>query len=141
MISQARDDLLRVYLREGGHDPISSTKAKRNWSKKVREFHETIESINLKINKLNMVVPTLRQQMFHFSAKREIEKILQSNDEIQKCSDNDDGFRSSASSSWRAGKEEEEGKTVRGRNFVETEEDRITLNIVLKELKALFNKS
>src|SRR6218665_258277 len=141
MISQARDDLLRVYLREGGHDHISSTKAKRNWSKKVREFHETIESINLKINKLNMVVPTLRQQMFHFSAKREIEKILQSNDEIQKCSDNDDGFRSSASSSWRAGKEEEEGKTVRGRNFVETEEDRITLNIVLKELKALFNKS
>lgn len=138
-ISQARDDLLKVRLREG-REPLSSAKAKQNWSKKVREFHETIESINLKINRLNMVVPTLRQQMVHYNAQRELEQILRCYDDMPKRSGNDNNFsvRSSAFC-WTTGKEEEEGKTI-GRNSMETD-DRMTLNVVLRELKALFNKS
>lgn len=135
-ISQARDDLLKVRLREG-REPLTSAKAKQNWSKKVREFHETIESINLKINRLNMVVPTLRQQMVHYNAQRELQQILRCYDDMQKSNDNHFSVCSSASC-WTTGKEEE-GKAI-GRNSTETD-DRMTINVVLRELKALFNKS
>ena len=77
-IELARRKLLEDRIRLGPepHGP----KIKATWKKNIAAFHDAFDTVNAKISKLNMVTPTMRQQMVPYSKKHvqnELDIILQ----------------------------------------------------------------
>lgn len=130
MVKTARDELLQTRL-----------KAKHNWSQKIFEFRQTIDSVNLKINKLNMVVPTLRQQMAHYDANKELDNILNYCEELQKNSSSANSYVSPAISSFTCDRLNQKGEENSICSSLVQPEDKLTLRNVLKELKAIFSST
>lgn len=62
-----------------GPEPLSS-KAKTVWKKSVQEFEDGFRAVNTKINKLNMLTPSIHQQIIPYSDKhvqKEIKTVLE----------------------------------------------------------------
>lgn len=129
MIETAKDELLQTRV-----------KAKHNWSRKIVEFRQTIDSVNLKINKLNMVVPTLRQQMVHYDANKELDKIVKYCEELEKNSSGTNSL-SQAISSFTCDRLNRKGEESNICSSLVQQEDKLTLNNILKELKAIFSST
>ena len=75
-MKDARSDLLQAKI--SSEKEKNSIKGKNIWIRKLNEFSETIQTVNKQIDKLNMIVPTLRQQLFHFNAEQEVNQVLAS---------------------------------------------------------------
>ena len=61
-----------------GPDPLQQ-KAKAAWKTCIEHFHSNMDNVNAKINKLNMVTPTIQQQMIPYCQKHihnEIDTVL-----------------------------------------------------------------
>ena len=54
----------------------TSTKSVSTLEKYMSTFQDSIEQINKKVHKYNMVVPSLHQQLIPYKADREMRKIL-----------------------------------------------------------------
>jgi len=57
-----------------GHDSASPVSS-RLWKQKQTEFCDKVTEINLKVDRLNMIVPTLYQQIARFDAVKEQQMI------------------------------------------------------------------
>ncbi|XP_077977380.1 dnaJ homolog subfamily C member 28-like [Glandiceps talaboti] len=57
-----------------GKEPFSYYDQKR-WQKVIADFDMAVRDLNKNIDKLNMIVPTIRQQLPHMSAAREIRRV------------------------------------------------------------------
>jgi hypothetical protein len=100
----------------------SSSAAQRQLRQMRAEFRETIASVNSKINRFNMIAPTVRQQRVHYNADKECQRIA------------DECTKSSTQTSY-------ETSHIRRDSSAQNEAvDRTTLKDVLKEIKALFHK-
>jgi len=76
-MKKARDDLRAVWLATVGCDTSRrSAVNKRMWRQKQTEFCERIAEVNVKVDRLNMIVPTLYQQIARFDADREQQVIV-----------------------------------------------------------------
>ena len=47
------------------------------WKQKQAEFYDRVADINMKVDRLNMIVPTLYQQIAHFDVAKEQQKIAE----------------------------------------------------------------
>jgi len=114
-MSKARDDLraARLALSRDPSSPIS----RRLWKEKQVEFCERIADINVKVDRLNMIVPTLYQQIARFDVVRELETIT------EQCLEQ---YKSEPVSTYRHGRESVD------------ESGTVTLTDVWRQLKTLF---
>ena len=84
-----RDELRAAQL-SFSQDPSSSVR-QRLWKQTQREFRDRVADVNLKVDRLNMIVPTLYQQIARFDAARELETAAQQCQE-QTSHQNDDEY-------------------------------------------------
>jgi len=72
-MTRARDALrtARLSLVQDPSSPVSS----RAWKQTQAEFCERVAEINLKVDRLNMIVPTLYQQIARFDVVKEQQTI------------------------------------------------------------------
>ena len=75
-MKDARSDLLQAKISSDKEKNL--IKGKNIWIRKLNEFSEIVQTVNKQIDKLNMIVPTLRQQLFHFDAEQEVNQVLAS---------------------------------------------------------------
>jgi len=113
-MTKARDDLRAGYATLG-RDP-SSPVNRRMWKNKQSEFCNRVADINVKVDRLNMIVPTLYQQIARFNVAKEQQSVIgdQRQEQTESSSSSCDHRQSTADS------------------------NSVTLSDVLRELKALF---
>jgi len=80
-IRKARDDLraARMSLSRDASLPVAS----RLWTRKQAEFCGRVTDVNVKVDRLNMIVPTLYQQIARFDASSEQKAIIEQCSHLQ----------------------------------------------------------
>ena len=78
---KARDSLAAAWLRVSGDSssPVNS----RLWTQRRAEFREKVSDINVKVDRLNMIVPTLYQQIAHFDKVKEEKTVIEQTQQAQ----------------------------------------------------------
>ena len=116
-MTKARDALRTAWLAVG-RDP-SSAVSSHSLKQKQTEFSDRVTEINLKVDRLNMIVPTLYQQIARFDVVKEEEMIA------AQCREHTELQPASAYNHQQPQQSDADSSTV-------------TLTDVLRELKALF---
>lgn len=80
LMKEIRDDIesLKENLREERsklHFPLDINE-NHQWSMIVEKSEESVKKINKKIDKFNLIVPTMNKQMVHYQVERIADKIL-----------------------------------------------------------------
>ncbi|ELU01987.1 hypothetical protein CAPTEDRAFT_170613 [Capitella teleta] len=124
-LEDARKVLLEERIRLG-KEPLSAT-AQVVWSKKVNDFENKMQEVNKNINKLNMLTPTIQQQMIPFSEKcirRNVNTVLET-------------YRVKAERGDFEAQSRAEPTTHH--YYAPKAEDKLKITDVFKEIAALFN--
>lgn len=74
-ITKAREELraAQLALSQDASSPVS----RRLWKQKQAEFCDRVADLNVKVDRLNMIVPTLYQQIARFDAMKEQQTIAE----------------------------------------------------------------